>query len=392
MREAARRGFSHALQIDADGQHAAADVPGFLDEARAHPDAVICGQPVFDDSVPKSRLYGRYATHVWVWINTLSLDIRDSMCGFRVYPLAPLLALSTNTGSDRDGFDSRVVHMTAWRCDRNLRTRVTYRATAYLTSTCGAPTCDLAQHARLFRMLRRIPRCWRDRGWRDEFASMAERGETTFVAGIWLLYAVYRVLGRTPFRLLLYPVVFYHWLRHASARHASRQYLERLQTAHAVFERAPGVRHSLRHFACFAETLLDKILALGGRYGRGRIQFHGQEAVLAALAAGQGGLIVTAHMGCLELLQTAAGWRDGLRLTVLVHTAHAERFNRVLARANPASRVRLLQVASFSPATAMLLRSHAAGEFVASPGPCAVWRSGCDVPFSEYRAFPAGRI
>jgi len=83
LREAARRGFSHALQIDADGQHAAADIPAFLAQSRARPDAVVCGTPVYDRSVPKGRLYGRYLTHVWVWINTLSLDIRDSMCARR---------------------------------------------------------------------------------------------------------------------------------------------------------------------------------------------------------------------------------------------------------------------------------------------------------------------
>jgi hypothetical protein len=54
---------------------------------------VIYGVPIYDADVPRSRLYGRYLTHVWVWINTLSFDIRDSMCGFRVYPLPPTLAL-----------------------------------------------------------------------------------------------------------------------------------------------------------------------------------------------------------------------------------------------------------------------------------------------------------
>lgn len=45
---------------------------------------MICGYPLFDESVPKGRLYARYLTHVMVWINSLSLQIRDSMCGFRV--------------------------------------------------------------------------------------------------------------------------------------------------------------------------------------------------------------------------------------------------------------------------------------------------------------------
>ena len=93
FREAARLGYTHALQVDADGQHDLREVETFIHTSRQHPDAVICGYPEYDDSVPKGRLYARYLTHVWVWINTLSLEIRDSMCGFRVYPLAPTLAL-----------------------------------------------------------------------------------------------------------------------------------------------------------------------------------------------------------------------------------------------------------------------------------------------------------
>ena len=48
-------------------------------------DAVVIGQPIFDETIPKLRYYGRYLTHVWVYINTLSLDIRDAMCGYRLF-------------------------------------------------------------------------------------------------------------------------------------------------------------------------------------------------------------------------------------------------------------------------------------------------------------------
>src|SRR5882757_6721878 len=92
MDAAARDGYSHAAQIDADGQHRAQDLSVLLEHALNHPQAMITGYALYDASVPKSRLYGRYATHVWVWINTLSLQVRDSMCGLRVYPLAPTLA------------------------------------------------------------------------------------------------------------------------------------------------------------------------------------------------------------------------------------------------------------------------------------------------------------
>ena len=81
-------GFSHMLQIDADGQHDVNDVARFIELAQAHPNAVISGAPQFDDSAPKARVYGRKVTDFWVALETCSLKIKDSLCGFRVYPLA----------------------------------------------------------------------------------------------------------------------------------------------------------------------------------------------------------------------------------------------------------------------------------------------------------------
>lgn len=87
LKKAYALGYSHGLQIDADGQHNSEDIPKFIAAAKKAPGTLISGAPVYDESVPKVRLYARYLTHVWVWINTLSFDIKDSMCGFRVYPL-----------------------------------------------------------------------------------------------------------------------------------------------------------------------------------------------------------------------------------------------------------------------------------------------------------------
>ncbi|MBF8741326.1 glycosyltransferase family 2 protein [Pseudomonas guariconensis] len=116
LREAARLGFTHALQVDADGQHDLADVQAFLADSRACPQALVCGYPHYDASVPKGRLYARYLTHVWVWINTLSLAIPDSMCGFRLYPLAPTLALLDRVRLGRRmDFDTEVLVRLAWR-------------------------------------------------------------------------------------------------------------------------------------------------------------------------------------------------------------------------------------------------------------------------------------
>ncbi|MDN5864528.1 MAG: glycosyltransferase family 2 protein [Gammaproteobacteria bacterium] len=86
-------GYSHALQLDADGQHDPVEAGRLLDAACAQPEALVSGTPAYDHSVPAVRYYGRWITHLLVWLETLSRDLTDSMCGFRVYPLAPALAL-----------------------------------------------------------------------------------------------------------------------------------------------------------------------------------------------------------------------------------------------------------------------------------------------------------
>lgn len=129
MQHAHRLGFSHVLQIDADGQHDVSDATKLRAVASEYPHAVICGVPQYDESVPKLRFYCRYLTHVWVWIETLSFDIRDSMCGFRIYPLAPTLSLahSVTLGSRMD-FDTEVLVRLHWRgvATISVPTRVVY--------------------------------------------------------------------------------------------------------------------------------------------------------------------------------------------------------------------------------------------------------------------------
>ncbi len=167
LRAAARLGASHAVQIDADGQHDPADLPAFLALAERHPEAIVCGVPRYDASVPKARLYGRYLTHVWVWINTLSLDIRDSMCGFRVYPLASVLPLiEAEPPGERMDFDPEVLVRAHWRGIPvvNRETRVTYPLDGVSHFDVLRDNLRIsAMHARLFLgMLLRLPRLlWR---------------------------------------------------------------------------------------------------------------------------------------------------------------------------------------------------------------------------------------
>lgn len=216
----------------------------------------------------------------------------------------------------------------------------------------------------------------------------AEIGETTSVVGIRLLCAVRRTLGRGVFRACAFPVVFVHWLLNAGARRASLEYLQRLHAHAGVFESTPGWRQSLRHFRHFADTLLDKILALGGEYPLERVAVS-RRNMLELLASGRGGVIVTAHVGCLELCQALADEVPGFRMTALVHTRHAERFNRLLDRLDDNGKVRLLQVDEIGPAVAAQLGERVArGEFVAIAGDRVPLRGGRHV-FADFLGRPA---
>lgn len=129
FRAAIAAGFTHALQIDADGQHDTADLPKFTAAMRAAPAAMICGQALYDESVPRARKIGRYITHFWVWVETCSFDIADSMCGYRLYPLAAVAAVLRGGGiGARMDFDTEIAVRLHWRGVRviNLPTRVIY--------------------------------------------------------------------------------------------------------------------------------------------------------------------------------------------------------------------------------------------------------------------------
>jgi glycosyltransferase involved in cell wall biosynthesis len=115
MLRAHQLGFSHGLQIDADGQHDVADVPKFWQAAAKYPAALISGAPVYDSSMPLGRKIGREITHFWVRIETLSLQIKDSMLGFRVYPLQSCVdIIQTHRIGQRMDFDIEIMVRLFW--------------------------------------------------------------------------------------------------------------------------------------------------------------------------------------------------------------------------------------------------------------------------------------
>lgn len=184
------------------------------------------------------------------------------------------------------------------------------------------------------------------------WASIEEAG---LLVGLWFLYWVNRIFGRVLFRALLVPVVVYFVLRRHIARRASFEYLQRVGRITPQQSRWQRWRRVTTHFAVFADTLLDKALAWSGALDLDATRIEADPAFLEAVAARRGGVMVVAHVGNLEVLHAIGRRLPGLRLHVLVHTRHAQRFNRLLERLNPECAATLLQVTDLDAAMAARL-------------------------------------
>ncbi|MGA9368341.1 MAG: glycosyltransferase family 2 protein [Steroidobacteraceae bacterium] len=116
LEAALRQGFSHALVMDSDGQHPPARIPAFMAASAARPRAMVLGDPVFDASAPAIRVQGRRISNWWANCETLWAGIHDSLCGFRVYPIQPLVReMQASLGMRRFDFDVEAAVRLSWR-------------------------------------------------------------------------------------------------------------------------------------------------------------------------------------------------------------------------------------------------------------------------------------
>ncbi|WP_305418443.1 glycosyltransferase family 2 protein [Photobacterium leiognathi] len=373
IKQADRLGFSHALQIDADGQHDFAALPKLLEASQAHPEALISGQPIYDDSVPKSRLYGRYATHIWVWIETLSFNIKDSMCGFRSYPIRPIVnVINHNKLGLRMDFDTEIMVRFYWDNGdiRFIDTKVIYPEDGISHFDALWDNVKISwMHTKLFfGMLPRIPKLIKRKSIdQQHWSSHAERGT---ILGIKTLLAVYSLLGRKAFNVLLKAVMGYYYLTGKKARKASEDYLEQLESYASDNQLTlPAKVNSYDHLLSFGHTMLDKLVAWKGDYSENNLTIHGDEHFNELAKRQQGIVVLGSHLGNLELCRALSSRHPNIKINALVFTEHAERFNAVLKAINPDSDLNLIQVNELGADTAIMLQQKVEqGEWVVIVG------------------------
>ncbi|OSQ38316.1 glycosyltransferase family 2 protein [Thalassospira mesophila] len=387
---ARRRGFTHAVQVDADGQHDLDRIPDLLTAARQHPNAIITGKPVYDDSVPTARKMGRWATHVWVWVETLSLNIRDSMCGFRVYPVAASLDVWKREGiGAKMDFDTEIMVRMFWRGADviSIPVRVIYPDGNISNFRLWDDNVLITlMHFRLvFGMLVRLPGFVLHGGkWQPDTANTGARNGTEadnishtrrsqhwadidergMYWGMRFLGWVYKTGGRYLCLGVMLPVIVYFFLTGDTARKASRKYLRKMARVNGTAP--PRWRDSFRHFWRFGEAALDKVAGWSGEIKMDDVLFpDGQQGVFSYLPKDQAIVLLVSHFGNIEMIRALASRERNFRVNVLLHQKNAARFGKVLQKLAPESQVNLIEVSDIGPDTAIMLRQKVEqGEWV----------------------------
>ncbi len=388
FRFAIERGFTHAVQVDADGQHDLDALPDLLALSRAHPHALVSGAPIFDASAPLGRRLGRWVTHVWVYLETLSLRIADSMCGFRVYPLREVeRLLATERLGTRMDFDTDIMVRLFWSGvpPIMLPVRVTYPADNPSNFRLLADNLRISRmHARLVTTaLFRLPSILRHRppriGATTHWAQIAERGAWW---GLRFVAQAYRLLGRSGCVAVMAPIVLYFHLTGHSQRRASFGFLER---AFSIQGRRVRWWDGYRHAMDFAVRALDAFAAWSGSIPPSAMTLEDPDTLDRAAADPRGALLVVSHVGNVELARALMDPDLRRRLTVLAHTRNAEHYNRLVARFRDRDAGDIVQVTEIGPETAIALRERIAkGEWVAIAGdrvPVLSRGRVCQIPF-----------
>jgi len=115
LQAARREGYTHALTMDADGQHPASHIAAFMAASQRAPGAMVLGVPQFDASAPVLRRRGRRISNWWANLETLGAGVQDSLFGFRVYPIAPLVdVMQARHWMRRFDFDPEAAVRLAW--------------------------------------------------------------------------------------------------------------------------------------------------------------------------------------------------------------------------------------------------------------------------------------
>lgn len=224
----------------------------------------------------------------------------------------------------------------------------------------------------------------------------ANQQEKTNRWGILFLLQVHRYFGPLPLQILLKAVVFFYWLTDRQVRRYSLQYLKKAKNFGLLNEN-PSIWLSFRHLLFFAQTILDKFLALTSNSPSGVLKVENDAMIMQCLDRQQGLIVLTSHMGCIERLIEHGLQIKNLEIVILIHTLHAQKLNRLLRDLGVDLRqVHFIEVTELSPISACEIETfikRGAWVFIAGDRVPIQSNATCSVRFlGQETEFPIGGV
>ena len=349
---ALNRGFSHVLQIDADFQHDAALIGEFLRQSKAHPQSIVCANPIYGEDAPKSRVYGRKITNFWVAINTLSLGVKDAMCGFRVYPLEQLKKAAAKSKTNRMEFDIEIL-VNAVRQGIDVRwidTCVRYEkgGVSHFKIVRDNALISL-MHAKCFFSLPKFMLC---KIWRACWLNLSEKNVTSTQISVepqenaeqnlwWkkqerggafflrLSLFLSQILPEFALKLIVKIVVWFYYIFSKNERENIAAFRRNL----SVFAGSQTLNSTsvFSHFEAFGGAICDKFRVWKGKIKDDELEIIDLERIKSELIGAQKGqILLTAHLGNVEICKALAARVKGFRMVILTYDENSRKFNEVL--------------------------------------------------------------
>ena len=349
---ALERGFSHVLQIDADFQHDVALIGEFLKQSRAHPQSIVCANPIYGEDAPRSRVYGRKITNFWVAINTLSLGVKDAMCGFRVYPLEQLRKAAAKSKTNRMEFDIEIL-VNAVRqgisvCWIDTYVRYENGGVSHFKMLRDNALISL-MHTKCFFSLPKfaLGKIWRACGLNlgEKNAANAqisveaqesakqnlwwkkqERGGVFFLR---LSLFLAQILPEFALKLIVKIVVWFYYIFSKNERENIAEFRRNL----SEFAGAQTLKKTsvFSHFEAFGGAICDKFRVWKGKIKDDELEIIDLERIKSELIGAQKGqILLTAHLGNVEICKALGARVDGFRMVILTYDENSRKFNEVL--------------------------------------------------------------
>lgn len=347
-------GFSHVLQIDADFQHDAALIGEFLRESEAYPQSIVCANPIYGEDAPKSRVHGRKITNFWVAINTLSLGVKDAMCGFRVYPLEQLKKAAAKSKTNRMEFDIEIL-VNAARQGVDMRwidTYVRYEkgGVSHFKMVRDNALISL-MHAKCFFSLPKfmLSKIWRacelnsseknvtstqisvepqENAEQNLWWKKQERGGAFFLR---LSLFLSQILPEFALKLIVKIVVWFYYIFSKNERENIAEFRRNLgEFAGSQTLNGTSV---FSHFEAFGGAICDKFRVWKDKIKDSELEIIDLEHIKSELIGAQKGqILLTAHLGNVEICKALGARVDGFRMVILVYDKNSREFNEVLKR------------------------------------------------------------